>query len=482
MRGKFIYKKGAFLVGVVFFVTMIFLPVPNNMEESAWKVLALSGSMSIFWIFEVFPIYATSLFPLVILPFLDIISFQEAAAPFANQIIYLFLGGFFLAIGLENTGLHKRFAMKILYLFGKSPNKLIFGFLLSSASMSTLVNNTSTVLMMLPIAISVISVVKETNLLKTEISSKKFSISLLLCIAYGSSMGGAATLIGTAPNIFMVGFVSSTLGYQIDFVQWLYIGLPFLIISLFVIDLVVNKILFRVDSNENFDSRHYFKKEYYNLGKWKKEEKVVLFVFSSAIFSWVFQPILSNYFKNISDGIIAMTSALLLFIIPIDWDNQKYILDRKSINSIPWDAILLFGGGLSIASAIEKTKLATWLGIELKIIGVLPLFFQILLIVSLIIFLTELTSNTATIIVFLPILSSIALNSGQNPLLFIIPATFAVSCAFMLPVATPPNTIIFGSGLIQISEMTKAGLILNLFYILIITFLTLFLVVPIFKL
>ncbi len=482
MNSSYIYKKGAFIIGIFFFVITILLPTPKGMESSAWKVFALSGSMSIFWIFEVFPIYATSLFPLVILPLFDIVSFQEAATPYANQIIYLFLGGFFLAIALESTGLHKRFAMKILYLFGKSPDKLILGFLLSSASMSMLVNNTSTVLMMLPIVISVISVVKETNLLKSDKCSKNFSVSLLLCIAYGSSMGGAATLIGTAPNIFMAGFVKSTLGYQIDFLQWLYIGLPFLIISIVVIDYVVNKILFKVVSSENFDSRHFFKEEYSKLGKWKIDEIIVLIIFSSAIFAWIFQPILSNFSKNINDATIAMTSALLLFIIPIDWKNQKYILDKKSINNIPWDAILLFGGGLSIASAIEKTKLATWIGIELKIIGILPLFFQILLVVSIIIFLTELTSNTATTIVFLPILSSIAINLGQNPLIFIIPATLAVSCAFMLPVATPPNTIIFGSGLIQISEMTKAGLILNLIYILIITLITLFLVVPIFNL
>ncbi len=470
-------KKISFISGIIFFITILFLPSPNGMEPSAWKTAGLGILMSIFWIFEPIPIYATAMLPLVISPLFDIMSFQDAASPFSNQIIFLFLGGFFLAVGLESTGLHKRFALKTLHILGKSPNSLILGFLLTSSIISTVVNNTSTAMMMLPIALSVISVVKESKLL-IDNNIKNFSICVLLSIAYGASVGGITTLIGTAPNIFMAGFINTTLGLQIHFLDWLYIGIPLLIISNLIIYFILNKVLFPVNNYRNFDSREFFKNEYKKIGLWKKEEFIVLIIFLLAVLLWIFQPYISKFIKNLSDGVIAMVCAMLLFLIPIDWKEGKYILDKKSIHKIPWDAILLFGGGLSIASSIEKTKLAEWMGRELGFIGVMPIHFQILIIVTLIIFLTELTSNIATTAVFLPILSSIAINLGENPLLFVIPATISASCAFMLPVATPPNAIVYASGLIKISDMTKAGIVLNIIFIFVITILILFIGIP----
>lgn len=471
-------KKISLISGIILFIVILLIPPPEGMETSAWRTAGLGLLMSVFWIFEPIPIYATALLPLVISPLFDIISFQEAARPFSNQIIFLFLGGFFLAVGLENTGLHKRFALKILQILGKSPNSLILGFLLTTSLISSVVNNTSTAMMMLPIALSIISVLKDSKLLTDNHNISNFSISILLSIAYGASVGGITTLIGTAPNIFMAGFISTTLGLQIQFIDWLYIGIPLLIISNMIIYIVLNKLLFPITGNEHFDSRIYFKDEYKKLGFWKKEEYIVLIVFSLAVILWIFQPFISKYIKNLNDGVIAMVCAMLLFLIPVDWQKGMFILEKKSINKIPWDAILLFGGGLSIASSIEKTKLAEWIGEKLGFISILPLYFQILIIVTLIIFLTELTSNIATTAVFLPILSSIAINLGENPLLFVIPATISASCAFMLPVATPPNAIVYASGLVKISDMTKAGFVLNIFFIFVITIIILFIGIP----
>jgi solute carrier family 13 (sodium-dependent dicarboxylate transporter), member 2/3/5 len=471
-------KKISLISGIILFIIILLLPTPEGMETSAWRTAGLGLLMSIFWIFEPIPIYATALLPLVISPLFEIVSFQEAATPFSNQIIFLFLGGFFLAVGLENSGLHKRFALKTLQVLGKSPNSLILGFLLTTSVISSIVNNTSTAMMMLPIALSVITVLKDSKLLVDNHNINNFSISILLSIAYGASVGGITTLIGTAPNIFMAGFINTTLGLQIHFIDWLYIGIPMLMISNTIIYIVLNKLLFPIASNGDFDSRDYFKEEYNKLGLWKKEEYIVLIVFLLAVFMWIFQPFISKFMKNLSDGVIAMVCAMLLFIIPVDWQKGIFILEKKSINKIPWDAILLFGGGLSIASSIEKTKLAEWMGKKLGFIGVLPLYFQILLIVSLIIYLTELTSNIATTAVFLPILSSIAINLGENPLLFVIPATISASCAFMLPVATPPNAIVYASGLVKISDMTKAGFLLNIIFIFVITIIILFIGIP----
>ena len=472
------FKKVIFFLGIFYFIIIYLFNPPEGMDINAWKVSGLAGLMAIFWIFEVIPIYATALLPLIICPLFGITSLQEAANPFANQIIFLFLGGFLLSIGLESSGLHKRFAMKILFLLGKNPNTLILGFLLSTASLSTLVNNTSTTMMMLPIALSVITVVKETNLLNNSKDINNFSINILLCIAYGSSVGGITTLIGTAPNIFMAGFINSTLGINLGFLNWLSIGVPIFIFGLSAVYITLNIIFFRITNIDNFDSREYFESEYKKLGKWKVEEKLILTIFGIAVVLWIFQPYLSNYFKNITDGVIAMFCALSLFFIPINWTENKYLLDKNSIFKIPWDAILLFGGGLSLASIIEKTKLAEWMGKNLDFICKFPIVLQIMIVITLIIFLTELTSNIATTAVFLPILSSIAQSNNQNPILFIIPATIAASCAFMLPVATPPNAIVYASGLMKVSDMTKAGFILNILFIIIITMIIQFIAIP----
>lgn len=475
-------KRFFLILGILLFSSTLILPSPKGLSEEGWRVIGLSLLMAIFWIFESIPIYATSLLPLVICPLLNISTFQEAANPFANQIIFLFLGGFFLAIGLENTGLHKRFALKVLQLLGKNPQTIIISFIMSTSCISSIVNNTSTTMMMLPIALSVINVVKESSLLKTSTDLNNFSLSILLSIAYCSSIGGVTTLIGTTPNIFMAGFINSTLGVTISFLDWLLVGIPFNILGNIFIYFILNKILFRLSPQNYIDKREYFKKEYEHLGKWKKDELIILLTFCLAVVLWITQPIITKYYKNINDGVIAVFSAMLLFFIPVNWKSNTYILDNQSFTKIPWDTILLFGGGFSLAYMIEKSKLAEWIGQNLSFFGNLPISVQIVSVVTLIIFLTELTSNIATTAVFLPILSGLAQSNQTNPLLLIIPATIAASCAFMFPVATPPNAIIFASGKVKISEMARAGILINLSYILLITLLVFFIAIPVFGL
>lgn len=471
-------KNFSLLLGVGIFCIPLLIPSPPGLSDVGWKVIGLSLLMAVFWIFESIPIYATSLLPLVICPIFNISTFQEVANPYANQIIFLFLGGFFLAIGLENTGLHKRFALKLLYLLGRTPNLILMSFIISTASISTIVNNTSTTMMMLPIALSVIQVINESSVFKISKDYESFSISILLSIAYSSSIGGVTTLIGTAPNIYMAGFINSTLGVNISFLDWLWIGLPFNFIGSLIIYFLFSRFLFKIESIDFFDKREFFKNEYKNLGKWKRDEIVILLIFCMAVLLWICQPFIIRYYKNINDGVIAIFSALLLFFIPINWKTNSYILDNQSYTKIPWDSILLFGGGFSLAFVIEKSKLAEWIGFNLGFFGGIPIQFQIIFVVSLIIFLTEFTSNIATTAVFLPILSGIAQANQINPLILILPATIAASCAFMFPVATPPNAIVFASGKIKISQMAKSGILVNLIYIIFISLLTYYIAIP----
>ena len=456
------------LGGSILFLFIIFLPTPKGMSLSAWHTTAVALLMAVFWITEVIPLYVTALIPIVLFPILNISTIHQTAAPFGHPLIFLFLGGFLLAEGIQKWGLHKRIALKIIKFIGVSPKRIIAGFMLSSAFLSMWISNTATALMMLPIGLSVISVIKASKGLE-EKQQRNFSVALLLSIAYSCSIGGIATLIGTPPNALMSAFMMETYKVDISFAKWLLIGLPFSLISLPLTYLLLTNIIFKLNIKLNI-KKDVIENEIKGIGKITREERIMQIVFVITALLWVLRPLLSKYIQGISDSGIAILGAIVLFFIPSRSGNT--ILEWKDSKNISWGILILFGGGLSLAQGIKNSGLSEWIANAVLGSGEIPVLLMIILLTASIIFLTELTSNTATTAAFLPIIASIGIGMGLNPLQLVVPATIAASCAFMLPVATPPNAIIFSSNEVKIKDMTRAGILLNIVFIFIIVLLS----------
>ncbi len=454
--------------GIIIFFLILLLPTPKNMSVTAWHTTSVALLMAVFWITESLPLYVTALIPIVLFPILDISTIKQTTAPFGHPLIFLFLGGFLLAEGIQKWGLHKRIALKIIKFIGVSPKRIIAGFMLSSAFLSMWISNTATALMMLPIGLSVISVIKSSKGLG-EKEQKKFSIALLLSIAYSCSIGGITTLIGTPPNALMSAFMLETYKVDISFAKWMLIGFPFTLISLPITYILLTRIIFKLDIKLKLD-KSIIENEIKAIGKISKEERIVEIVFVITALLWIIRPIISKYINGISDSGIAIFGALLLFIIP--GGKETTILEWKDSKNISWGILILFGGGLSLAQGIKNSGLAEWIANAVLNSGGIPIILMIGILTLSIIFLTELTSNTATTAAFLPIIASIGVGMGINPLQFVIPATIAASCAFMLPVATPPNAIIFSSNEVSIKDMTRAGILLNIVFVFVIVLLS----------
>jgi sodium-dependent dicarboxylate transporter 2/3/5 len=340
------------------------------------------------------------------------------------------------------------------------------GFIIASAFLSMWVSNTATALMMLPIALSVLKLVEN----QKESSEKlNFEIVLVLSIAYGCNVGGMATIIGTPPNALLAGFMSENYGIEIGFAQWMMVGVPLMLVSLPILYFLLVKVIYPIKLKELPGGKKLIESQIATLGQITSAEKKVAFVFIGAAVLWITRPLLTNYIPGLSDAGIAITAAVSLFMIPVDLSNGQFLLSWSDAEELPWGVLILFGGGLSLASAISSTGLAKWIGQGVGVVGNWPIILLVGLVVLLIIFLTEITSNTATTAAFLPILASVAIGLGENPMLLAIPAALGASCAFMLPVATPPNAIVYGSGKISIPEMSKAGLWLNMVFIVLLT-------------
>ncbi|MDX1961309.1 MAG: SLC13 family permease [Leptospiraceae bacterium] len=467
-------KKFGFYFGILLFLVLVLWSPETSLSKNGFRTGMVALLMAVFWITEAIPVYATALFPLVLFPILSVSNIAEVSVSYSNPIIFLFLGGFFLATGLESTNLHKRIAIHIILLFGDSKKSILLGFLIATMFISMWVNNTSTALMMLPIGTSVILVlrVKERDI--------NFETSLMLFIAYGSSIGGLCTIIGTTPNVFLVGYLKQNFQITINFIDWLWIGLPIFIITIPVLYFLFTIFLFPI-KNEERSSKEYLENELKLLGKFSIEQYMVTLVFLLVVFGWIFHPIIAKNFPIFTDASISMAGAVLLFILPISFKEHRFLLDANSIHKIPWDSILLFGGGLSLANIADKSGLASWIGVKLSSFTNLPEFVLVVIIITLVVFLTELTSNLATTAALLPVVSALATTMGVNQLLFTIPVTIAASCAFMFPVATPPNAIVYGSKMVDPKNMAKAGFILNLIYIVLITTVTYLIIIPVFK-
>ena len=464
---------GLFL-GPIAALTMLLVPVPDGLQPAAWHTAAVGVLMAIWWASEALPVGATALVPLVLFPLLGVFGIKEAAAPFANPLIYLFLGGFFIALAIQRWNVHLRMALVILSVMTGSPKALIAGFMITTAFLSMWVSNTATTIMMLPVAVAVIALMGEEGTLQ----DNAFARTLMLSIAYSASVGGLATLVGTAPNALLAAFISDNYGTAIGFARWMMLGLPVSMVLLGVIWFFITRRPFHEAHAKIDEVAHHLTQKRANLGPLRSPEKRVIGVFVLTVFLWVFRPLAASQLglPGLTDSGIAIFGALLMFALPADWKNREFLLNWSWARQAPWDVLLLFGGGLSLAKAIHETGLAVWMGEALMGLGALPVGVLILGIVGMVIFFTELTSNTATTIAFLPVIASIAQVSGLDPLQLAIPAALAASCAFMLPAATPPNAIVFGSGHVTIPNMVRAGFVLNLAGMILITVAALILV------
>ena len=464
-----ITRKIGLVLGLLLFFYTLFSPQPANMSEQAWITAGVGMLMVVWWVTQVLPVPVTSLLPIILFPLLGISSIQEAAAPYANPVIFLLLGGFIIATALQRWQLHKRLALMILHLVGSQPHAIVGGFMIVSALLSMWISNTATTIMMLPIALSLAQVMLEGQ---SKEATNKFTVCLMLGIAYAASIGGLGTLIGTPPNVMVVAFMSETYGINIGFTQWMSFGLPIVFILVPLSWLLLTRLLFTFDLSHNAAAAGVIDSELKAIGPMTTPEKRTAIAFVFIAMAWVTRPLLQQIpgLAALNDTIIAVAGAISLFLIPSGDKQQKNarLLDWRSAEGIPWGVLLLFGGGLSLAAMVSGSGLAVWLGTVLSILTSFHVFILMLSIVAMVVFLTELTSNTATTATLLPILGSIATAAYIEPLLLIAPMALAASCAFMLPVATAPNAIVFGSGKVSIPQMAKAGFCLNLVVIILI--------------
>jgi len=457
------------LAGIAVSLLLYFVN-PFGVPTTAAKVLAIAGLMITWWVTEALPMPVVALLPLILFPLLKISKLEETAAPYANPIIFLFMGGFMLGLAIEKWNLHKRIALNIVRITGTSGDRIVLGFILASGLLSMWLSNTATTMMMFPIALSVIHVMKENN--RGEGNIKNFSLTIMLAVAYASNIGGIATIIGTPPNVAYVGYIQKKYNYDVDFVNWMLICTPLAILLLAALYLVMVKWLFpnRIKSDDG--TKQLIRNEIQQLGSLSVAEKRVMVIFIATALLWITRGIINdaqNLFK-LDDTIIAVMCAVALFICPSGSkdENNDALLEWGDTSKMAWGILLLFGGGICLAGALEKAGLMQQLGGWLAQFSGNG-FLLVFVIVTVSLFISEVMSNVAQVIVFAPVVSSLADAIGMNPLLLGIPMTLAASCAGMMPMGTPPNAIVFASGHIKLRQMTKAGFVMNIVAVILIT-------------
>ncbi len=477
---------GTFAGLILFFIIFLFGNLdPQN--PAVTYTLAVALLMAVWWISEAVPLAITSLLPVVLFPLLGVMNGKAVSSTYFNHVIFLFMGGFIIAIAMQKWNLHRRIALKILMHTGVSPARILLGFMLATAFLSMWISNTATTMMMVPILISIIQKLEESVGKK---SMKKYATGLLLGVAYSASIGGIATLVGTPPNlsfarIFQIMFPNAP---EISFANWMAFALPVTIIFLAFVWFYLYLIFKPKKKSWSNISKDSFKNQYRELGKISREEKYILIDFILLALLWISRSDINlgsftilgwasifSVPSYINDGTVAIMMAIVLFLVPSKNKTGKKIMDWESANKIPWNIVLLFGGGFALASGFKESGLSLWFGEQLSwVVNIHPILI-IFIICMMMTFLTELTSNTATTEMLLPVLAGLSVSTQINPLLFMLPATLSASMAFMLPVATPPNAIVFGTNRIDMMTMARTGLILNLLGAIIITLVTYFL-------
>jgi len=487
------------LLGLVLFCILLAMPTPEGMSLPAKKALATAVLMATWWITEAIPIPATALIPLVAYPLMGVMNSSEVAAPYANHNVFLFMGGFFIAMAMQKWGLHRRIALHTIRLVGTGPRRLVLGFMVATAFLSMWISNTATTMMMLPIAMAVVGHLSGTDSRGSADASDSggpqvaFGGGLMLGIAYAASLGGMATLIGTPPNIVFAGVVKTLYpeAPEIGFFQWMAVGVPLVIVFLPAAWCYLSFVAYRRAALPGGMGREVIADELSRLGGMSRGEKVTLSVFVLTALGWMFRRnIVIGAFcipgwadllgigEYVHDSTVALVGALILFLWPVDIRRRSFALDWEWARRIPWSILVLFGGGFALAASFQQTGLASWIGGSLTALIGVPVLLMILLTCLLLTFLTEVTSNTATSTMMLPILAGAAMAMGAHPYLLMVPATLSASCAFMLPVATPPNAIVFGSGYLTIPKMARVGFAMNLMGVVIITALVYLIAVP----
>ncbi len=445
---------------------------PEGLSLAGWRTAGVALVMAVLWVTEAIPIPATALLPIVMFPLMGVASVKDAAAPYANPVIYLFMGGFFLALGCQRWRLHQRMALHIIGMTGTRVTRVLGGVMVSTAFISMWVSNSATAVMMLPIALSLVALLREHLGEKDSRSSDGLGIALMLGVAYASNIGGMGTLVGTPPNALLAGFLNETYGIHIGFGQWMLVGVPLVIAGIFMTHMILARLCLTDRKLDVPGLRGQVRVELEKLGPFSRGEITVALVFLAAAFCWIAQPALKPFAPGLNDTTIAMGAAVLLFCLPVDWSERTFALGWEDVREFPWGVLVLMGGGLSMAEMMDKTGLAAWLGTLTAAWQGFPILLVVLLVTAAIVFLSELASNTATAATFLPVVASVSLGMGQNPLLLAIATTLAASCAFMLPVGTPPNAVAYATGFVPLPRMLRVGLWINMLFIVLIPLVT----------
>ena len=461
-------KNIGLFLGPIVFVLINFFYEPKNLSSEGIAILASTLWIAIWWMTEAIPIYVTSLLPIILFPLSGGLELKLTTASYGHKFVFLFIGGFILAIAIEKWKLHKRIALNIIKIVGTKKSNIILGFMIATAFLSMWISNTATAVMILPVGLAIISQLKD-NPKTIENENIVFGKTLMLAIAYSASIGGMATLIGTPPNLVLAGVVKTSFNVEINFLQWMSFGLPISIFLLFICWKYLTTIAYNF-SDQNFESGlNEIDKQLKELGKVSYEEKSVLIVFILTALAWVTQSFLIKQFiPAIDDTIIAIFAAIILFILP-NKEGSKKLLSWADAVKLPWGILLLFGGGMALAKGFDSSGLAIWIGSQMNFFNAIPLLFLLLILIAIVNFLTEITSNLATTAMLLPVLVALSETIEVNAFFLLVGATVAASCAFMLPVATPPNTVVFGSKILKIDDMIKKGFWMNLISIFILT-------------
>jgi sodium-dependent dicarboxylate transporter 2/3/5 len=469
-------KNIGLVSGLFLFIAILLLPTPESTSIEAMHVLAVAVLMATWWITEAIPIPATALLPIFLFPTLGVMKGSDVTQAYAHHLIYLFLGGFLIAVTIEKWNLHRRIALYTIRIFGTTPKRIILGFMVASAGLSMWISNTAATMMMITIGLAVLNqivaeVKSDSSLhINTEPEHFNFGISLMLGIAYAASIGGVATLIGTPPNAILAGIVESHFGLSINFLDWMLLALPLSAVMLILTWYYLTHFAFPSEIDCLPGGKETIQQEIAELGAMTHQEKSVLFIFTLVALLWMSHGFIDlEIFKFISDSTIAMGGALLMFIIPSNFKKAEFLLDWKTASKIPWDILILFGGGFALAKGFTDSGLTLVIANQLSVLQGSNLLLIVAVSITVVIFLTEITSNTATASMFLPIIASLAVAMYIHPYVLMIAVALATSFAFMLPVATPPNAIAYSSRYFTIKQMAKTGIWLNLLGIILIT-------------
>ncbi|MFL2624900.1 MAG: SLC13 family permease [Candidatus Marisimplicoccus sp.] len=467
-------KNIGLISGPLSFILILYFFNPEGLNPQANAILASTIWIAIWWITEAIPIAVTALLPIILFPLTGGLGLTETTASFGHKYIFLYIGGFIIAIAMEKWNLHRRIALNVINIIGVNVEKIILGFMIATAFLSMWISNTATSVMMLPIAIAIVTQLKD-NPNTIEDENLNFGKVLMLAIAYSASIGGVATLIGTPPNLILAGVVEETFGYEITFAQWFQFGFPISTVLLFLCWKYLTNFAFKFKQKTFPGGRAEISRQLNALGKISYEEKLVAGVFTLTAFAWISRSfLLQPVVPGIDDTIIAMIGAIIIFLLPTK-NKKRSLLKWDEAVKLPWGILLLFGGGMALAAGFKDSGLALWIGTQMTLLDGVSLFLLVFILIASVNFLTEITSNLATTAMLLPILYPMAMTIDVHPFILMVSATVAASCAFMLPVATPPNAVVFGSGYLRIPDMVRVGIWMNILSIILLTLFVFFL-------